>query len=133
MTSIGGTVGTPTNTSSGNTGVSAGETSIRVVSFYGKEEDWDSWKEKFLLKASMRGYENFLTGDETAPAPHSEKVVTLTTLTAADIVLADLNKKGFGDLILSIDCSTSAGKVAFAAVKGTKTKEFPGGNIRAAL
>jgi hypothetical protein len=34
---------------------------------------------------------------------------------------------------LSIDCSTATGKVAFAMVKGSKTKTNPSGNVRAAF
>jgi hypothetical protein len=57
---------------------------------------------------------------------------TKKTLSAENTAISEANKKGFGDLILSINCSTPAGKVAFAMVKGTKTKNHPGGNLRAA-
>ena len=115
-----------------STGISGGETSIRVVIFSGKKEDWESWKEKFLVKASIRGYESVLTGETKIPATHDEDGNKLT-LTAEEQEIVEQNKKGFGDLILSIDCSTAAGKVAFATIKNTKTKEHPGGNVRNAF
>jgi hypothetical protein len=112
----GSTVGT--STLSSNTG----EISIRYVTFNGKQSDWESRKEKFLVKAHMRGYEDILDGTESVPNTHDDKGVKVTNLTADQQKIVDLNKKGFGDLILSIDCTSAAGKVAFAAVKGTKTK-----------
>jgi gag-polypeptide of LTR copia-type len=117
----------------GSSGVSSsnatGETSIRVVVFNGKTEQWDSWKEKFLVKAAIKGYEGLILGDDKAPSTHDNKGVKKTNLTEEEKKLAEMNKKGFGDLILSINCSTNAGLIAFAMVKGSKTKEFPSGNL----
>ena len=44
------------------------------------------------------------------------------------ILIQDLNKESFEELILSIDTSTAAGKVAFSIMKGCKTKDYPNGN-----
>jgi gag-polypeptide of LTR copia-type len=115
-------------TSGSTSGNHAGETSIRVVIFNGKKEQWESWKEKFLVRSSIRGYEDLITGDTKAPATH-DKTGKKKVLTEEEQKLSDLNKKGFGDLILSIDCNTSAGLVAFAMVKGSKTKENPSGHL----
>jgi putative NIF3 family GTP cyclohydrolase 1 type 2 len=62
----------------------------------------------------------------------SDKGDKLTTLTAVQKAIVDINKKGFGKLILSIDCNTPAGKVAFSMVKNTKTTENPDGSLRQA-
>jgi gag-polypeptide of LTR copia-type len=110
---------------------STGDTSIRVIVFSGKRDDWESWKVKFTVKAAIRGYEGVLLGEDPVPKTH-DVTGTKKTLTADEQVIATANKTGYGDLILSIDCSTAAGKVAFAAVKGAKTKEVPGGDLRAA-
>jgi hypothetical protein len=98
-----------------------GETSIRVVIFSGKKEDWETWKEKFMVRASIRGYEAVLTGDDEVPETIDDNG-DKKTLSADDQLIAEANKKGYGDLILLIDCTTSSGKVAFAIVKGSKTK-----------
>jgi hypothetical protein len=108
---------------------STGDTTIRVIVF---SEDWESWKEKFIVKSGFRGYENILTGEDQAPKTHNMDG-TKSTLTADETALSVLNKTGYGDLILSINCSTAAGKVAFASIKGAKTKEIPGGDLRAAF
>ena len=39
-----------------------------------------------------------------------------------------MNKEAFEELILSIDTSTAAWKVAFHIIKGYKTKDYPNGN-----
>jgi hypothetical protein len=106
-----------------------GDTSIRVVIFSGKKDDWETWIEKFMVKASFRGYEGVLMGDDPVPETHGADG-TKATLTEAQELLVTQNKKGFGDLIHSIDCTTPAGKVAFAMVKGTKTTTNPGGHLR---
>jgi hypothetical protein len=49
-------------------------------------------------------------------------------LTQNNQVIADQNRKGYRDLILSIDCTKPHGRVAFAIVKNAKTKEIPGGD-----
>jgi hypothetical protein len=54
------------------------------------------------------------------------------TLSSDDQAIANANKKGFGDLVLSIDCTTAAGKVAFAMIKATKTKTNPRSDLQAA-
>jgi gag-polypeptide of LTR copia-type len=128
--SSGSSIGGATSTSSmtGNTG----DTSIRVIIFSGKREDWETWSEKFFVKASIRGYEGVLSGEESVPETHDDKGVKVTTLTAAQKEIVEANKRGYGDLILSIDCTTSAGKVAFAMIKGSKTTKNPGGLLRTA-
>jgi hypothetical protein len=50
-------------------------------------------------------------------------------LTADDQAITDKNKKGFGDLVLSIDCTKPQGIIAFAIVKNAKTKEMLGGDL----
>lgn len=128
--SSGGNSNTNSNTNSGL--ASSGETSIRVVIFSGKKDDWETWKEKFLVRSSLKGYEEILTGEVKAPDTHDD-TNTKITLSADDQMIADQNKKGFGDLILSIDSNTSHGKIAFAIVKGSKTNKIPGGDLNLAL
>jgi hypothetical protein len=44
------------------------------------------------------------------------------------MAIIDLNEIAFTELILSIDATSSAGKIAFGIVKGCKTKEYEDGN-----
>ena len=67
--------------------------------------------------------------------PHDPSIMFLSADFGAEALaedqkeLVELNKKAFGDLVISIDCSTAAGKVAFSMIKNTKTKEYPTGDI----
>ena len=45
------------------------------------------------------------------------------------MAIIDLNEMPFTALILSIDATSSAGKIAFGIVKGYKTKEYEDGNV----
>jgi hypothetical protein len=49
------------------------------------------------------------------------------------IKIRELNEDAYSDLVLSIDTSTSAGKVAFSYVRGTKTAEYEDGNAEVAF
>jgi hypothetical protein len=51
------------------------------------------------------------------------------TLSQDEKKLADLNKRGFGDWILSMDHTKVHGRVAFVIVKNAKTKGLPGGDL----
>lgn len=42
--------------------------------------------------------------------------------------LIEENEKAYNDLIMSIDTTTAAGKVAFSLVRSSKTKDYPDGN-----
>ena len=42
--------------------MSGEEKSIRILIFSGKKKDWNMWSEKFLAKASMRGFDGILDG-----------------------------------------------------------------------
>jgi hypothetical protein len=44
-----------------------------------------------------------------------------------------LNKDAYSDLIMSIDTTTSAGKVAFSLVRGTKSANYEEGNAEIAF
>jgi gag-polypeptide of LTR copia-type len=111
----------------------AGEQTIRIIAFTGKKDDWECWKDKFHARAIIKGYEGLLTGEEAAPKTHLPTGVKRSLITAEEKVLIDENQKGFVDLILSMDTTTEAGKMALKLVMGTKTdKELPGGSLRVA-
>jgi hypothetical protein len=89
--------------------------------FYRKEGDWENWKEKFKVRASIKGYDGILSGTDVVPKTHGTDGQKLTKSSAAEQAIAETNLKGFGYLIPSIDCSSAAGRVAFAIIKNTKT------------
>ena len=39
-----------------------GEKAIRILQFSGKNADWLMWADKFMARASIRGYEEILVG-----------------------------------------------------------------------
>jgi hypothetical protein len=98
------------------------EKSIRVILFSGKTSDWISWEEKFLARAKRNGYKDILLGKIDIPEEGE-------SLDEERRKVKDLNEIGFSDLILSMDTSTSAGKVAFGLVRASKSIEYPDGNI----
>jgi hypothetical protein len=119
---------TTTSTTTG----AAGDVNVRVVPFKGNKDEWENWKEKFMIKAAIGKYDGIITGEDKVPDTHDKDGKKLT-LKPEESIIADLNKKGFGDLIYSIDYTTSEGLIAFNAAKGTKTAENPNGNLFLAI
>ena len=46
--------------------------SIKIVSFNGKQSDWQKWSLKLLVNASVRGYKGILLGTDVAPTDSEE-------------------------------------------------------------
>ncbi len=69
---------TGSTTTSTLTTMGAGDTNVRYVIFSGKQGDWENWKEKFMIKAGIRGYDGVLLGDETVPPTHDKEGKKLT-------------------------------------------------------
>jgi hypothetical protein len=83
-----------------------------VIPFYRKNEEWPTWSEKFLAKA--RRYVRIPKTDEYYEMDLEEG----QKLTIA----ADMNELAYTGLILSIDDTTSNGKVAFKLVISTRIR-----------
>jgi hypothetical protein len=104
---------------------------IRVIPFYGKSEEWPTWSERFLAKARCYGFNDVLLGKVKVSRTDeeydmgSEEGKKLT-------IAADMNELAYTELILSIDDKTSRGKVAFNLVKGCKNKDYADGNANMA-
>ena len=100
---------------------------ITKFTFSGKKVDWPIWSEKFLARARRKEYKKILTGAEKAP---DDTVVLDTTTTRGKEMkkLRELNDTAYEDLILFIDGSTDAGRVAFSIVGGAKTSSFKDGD-----
>ena len=93
------------------------EKSIRVLTFSGKDEDWDMWSKKFLAMAQRKKYKDILTGKMNIAKEDA-------TLTNEDEKKArEANEKAYSDLILS--CTD---EVSFGLVEGAITEDNPSGD-----
>jgi hypothetical protein len=100
---------------------------IRVIPFYGKNDEWPTWSEKFLAKARCYGFKDVLLGKIRIPMTDEDYEVDTEEGKKLRIA-ADMNELAYTELILSIDDKTSNGKVAFNLVKGCKNKDYADGN-----
>ena len=113
---------------------------IRVLEFSGKRSDWNPWSEKFMATAEYDNVcklllclKNLATFDVVPMHQVIEDIEAKSTKSEDDkkiLELAKLNKKCYRDLMLSMNCSTIKGKVAFRLVKNCKSSEYPEGNSR---
>ena len=93
------------------------EKSIRILTFSGKDEDWDMWSKKFLAMAQRKKYKSVLTG-KTA-IPREDAVLTDDNEKKA----REANEKAYSDLILS--CTD---EVSFGLIESAVTNENPSGD-----
>jgi hypothetical protein len=100
---------------------------IRVIPFYGKNDEWPTWSEKFLAKARRYGFKDVLLGNLRIPMTEEDYEVDTEEGKKLRIA-ADMNELAYTELILSIYDKTSNGKVAFNLVKGCKNKNYADGN-----
>ncbi len=85
---------------------------IKLNCFDGKDENWRSWSAKFLARAHVLGYKEFIEGkldDKEDPEVYSE-----------------LNAYAFSDMIINCD------GVAFSLVEMSKSGCYPEGDARVA-
>ena len=105
--------------------------SIKTIPFNGKKDRWSSWKRKFLVMSSRKGYKDLLLKKETILTAAAINALTGSTKTDAE---ADKEKQikllelGFEDLVLSIDDKTQEGKVVFKIIESAVSAEFPEGD-----
>ena len=99
----------------------------RVLNFSGRKEKWPTWSEKFLAKAKHSGIKDVLLGKLQIPKS-SEELDEKTEEGRKLLRNADLNELAFTELIISIDVSSSNGKITFGIIKSCKTKDYEDGN-----
>jgi len=98
---------------------------IQVIIFNGEPEEWNYWEEKFLVRASKKGFKDVLT--RVIQVPDNSKALDLTTEEGKKKNEAKKqNTLAFEELILLIDTSKDKGKIAFQIVKNSKTAEKKG-------
>jgi hypothetical protein len=94
---------------------------IRVLSFSGSKDEWPTWNEKFSAKAKRSGNKDGLLG-KVLKAISSEVFEGKTDEDKQMLRIIDLHEMAFTKLVMSIDVSSSSGKIAFGIVKSFKTK-----------
>jgi hypothetical protein len=100
---------------------------IQVLSFSGSKDEWPTWSEKCLAKAKRSGIKDVLLGKVLIPKS-SEVFYEKTDEGKRMLKIIDLNEMAFTELVLSIDVSSSSGKIAFGIVKSCKTKDYEDGH-----
>ena len=95
-----------------------GEKAIRILQFNGKKEDWLMWADKFLAKATTRGYDEVLEGKLLATR-ELEGDGTIRKLSKSEEKATDLNKIAYNELILS--CSDKISSLRLEVEKDFKS------------
>jgi hypothetical protein len=83
------------------------ETTIRILAFTGKDEDWNMWLKKFIATASRRGYKKILSGKELQPDPSEDE----DDLSEGQLKVRRLNEKAYNDMLLACTDEVSFGIV----------------------
>ena len=107
--------------------MSAKEKSIGIIEFSGKQSDWDGWSEKFLAHSKCKGYKKLLLGTEKVPTQEQiDLAESSSSSTDKKIIkLGELNELAYKDIVLSINHTSSSGKVAFSLLRIVKVKNVP--------
>jgi hypothetical protein len=88
---------------------------ISIIPFYGKSEEWHTWSENFLAKARRYGFKDLLLGK--VKVPRTDEDFDMESEEGKKLTIAvDMNELAYTELILSIDDKTSSAKVAFNLV-----------------
>ena len=114
------------------------EKSICTIEFLGKKADWKSWSEKFLSCGKQKGYMMLLvisgstSGMDKIPTQDKNKNALEgdIDLNKKIIKFGELNELAHEDLILLINTSFSAGKMAFGLVRNAKSTDFSEGSCK---
>jgi DNA-binding cell septation regulator SpoVG len=100
---------------------------ICVIPFCGKVDEWPIWSERFLAKSKRFDFKDLLLGKLSIPTA-DEEIDLESESGKKKSVIIELNEIAYSKLILLIDIKTSSGKVAFNLIKGCKSKDYPDGN-----
>ena len=104
------------------------EKAIRILNFNGKPEEWAIWSGKFLARARRKGYRDVLLGKVTVPS-EGRKLKDTDTVEKQN---RGHNIAAYEDLILSMDGSTEAGRVAFGIVNNARSDKLTEGDTHLA-
>ena len=103
------------------------DSAVRLKTFSGKEEDWETWAPQFLARAEAKGYQGIAKGEET-PSNNSEVLDPNSSTDKEKIKIRKLNKTGYSELMPL--CNNA--KLAFLLVKKARTQGLPNGSLHEA-
>ena len=102
--------------------ISTQETTIRILKFGGKYEDWEMWSRKFMAKAMKKKYLTVLTG--TKKAPKWDRALDISKPNEKELMeLWEANHEAYTDLTLSM-----TDQVPFGLVIESRTEDLPDGD-----
>ena len=105
--------------------------------FSGKKEDYATWNIKYGARSAMKGFRKLIepNKDSRWVLRKQSQIATETDVATKtlDEKIQEMNAKGFNDLLLSIDTSTSEGEVAFMMVVECRDDDYPEGNLAQAF
>ena len=103
---------------------------LKLPRFSGKQEDWQIWSEKFLIRAKRKGYKDLLLGKVIIPKDDESSTDARTD--AEMDAIRELNELAFEEIEMGIDTEKKAGRVAFDYVRMSKTDDYTDGNCKMA-
>ena len=117
-----------------NTTSTMAETSVKVIKYSGKRQDWIPWMTQHLARATMRGHRGILDGTVLVPTKTVAAGLDATDpIEALELKKLMLNVDAYSDLVLSMAYGTPQGNIAFDIVRQSVSDEYPDGNAREAF
>ena len=103
------------------------EKSVKVIEF--KRVDSKIWGPKFIACANMKGYKTLIEGKEiiSTETEYEEAEKSGASDKEKILKLSRSNKLALEDILLSINCSMSSGKIVFNLVDNCVTSDQPDG------
>ena len=99
--------------------------SVKVPKLVCDKNGYGPWWEMMQAYASIQGYDDVMLGKVEIP----KATVDESSLTSAQRKALRMNKKGYMDFILAVDTTKAGGRTVFNIIKGTKSPEYPDGNV----
>ena len=115
------------------------ESSIKILFFSGKPDDYLVWKSKQLAKAGRYGYLDLILGNTSLPTDAERltaKAVDEDKRTKPQLEILEnwkLGCRGYEDLILAMNTTDPQGMVAWSLVERAKTPENKQGDVKLAF
>ena len=100
--------------------------SIKIISFSGKQSDWQIWSLKFLMNSSTRGYRGILEGKEVVPMD-ATVINPATDEGKKQLKLWEKNREAYNALVLSCNDEVSLG-----AIEAAMSTDYAEGSARQA-
>ena len=87
-----------------NTNSTMTETSVKVIKFNGKRQDWITWMTQHLARATKKGYRGILDGTIVVPTKTEAKALDANDAAdAVELKKVVFNSDAYSDLVLSME------------------------------